>query len=246
MSSLKGLALLALLGCTSSSPFNKSLVATPATAMTNSSDVVVQEPVTNAPTNLTATSANSTVAAVFIPDTESPISKHSVPFIPPRRIYTNSESPIDLMGSIIINSMDTINSPLLNGTTLAEILDEFLQQEEEVEVSETLVTRDLKCDDMGDEIPSDKHARFPGDELVPERFLPECHRKCWDSEHGKADFLGDVREMSASDFCDKKYYFTGKWLLEHVGPCIKKGCKGCGKKIGDKTDRFMEYVCDFH
>lgn len=63
---------------------------------------------------------------------------------------------------------------------------------------------------------------------LPISKLPPCHQECFKRNHHNGyPKMGDVFDMTVEDFCHRKWFQVGNWLIDKIIPCTNRGCKDC-------------------
>ncbi|KAH6656880.1 hypothetical protein BKA67DRAFT_655185 [Truncatella angustata] len=126
--------------------------------------------------------------------------------------------------------------PVFNKTNTENIGDN--QTDVDVQPAPSFRRADVIADEMRDGTGDGR----PG--KVPYRKLPPCYVKCFDSEGQKTwPAIGDVRDLTADEFCHSQWTWSGNWIKEHLQFCVAGECDSCPRHCYDPAKKWFDDVC---
>ncbi|KAI0163915.1 hypothetical protein GGR57DRAFT_516265 [Xylariaceae sp. FL1272] len=91
-------------------------------------------------------------------------------------------------------------------------------------------------------VPSVPEGRQAPNEKIHPEMLTECYRHCFDENAHNCVGVGDVRELTASQFCNQHLVTTSHWVMYRLMQCTHAHCHGC-RECGERSNRWIEYTC---
>lgn len=80
---------------------------------------------------------------------------------------------------------------------------------------------------------------------LPISKLPPCYQECFKRNHHNGyPKMGDVFDMTVDDFCHRKWFQVGNWLLDKIIPCTNRGCHECPNRCMEVAQWMLD-TCGF-